>query len=331
MKTRILPEQNYAQTMDETVTPFVEERRTVGQFARVTGQPMNYEHIALTAEDEADTGHLGTIVLVHGFSEGIRKFYETVWYYVHLGYDVFLYQQRGHGLSYRATEVPGLIHITDYRDLTSDLHAFVQQVVRPAAAGKVVLYAHSMGGAVGADTIEHYPDDFDLAILTSPMLQLDPGKTPLWAAELAARCLILLGKGDGYMPGSQPWNPEPDFENSCTNCRERYDYWFREQTAHPEYQMGGASVRTSLEFLKLTRDIAKPANLARVKIPVLLFQAEKDGTVLPDGQNRFIQQIGDHGKLCVIRNAKHEIYRNTNDIMEEYWRQIEQFLAEMQV
>ena len=367
---QIFPAKDFSETMDSVITPYVVARRKTGYYARVDGQPMYYEHISLTEEDVRSTGHRGTIVLVHGFSEGVRKFYETVWYFMHLGYDVWLYQQRGHGLSYHETKIPSLVHIGDYRSLIADLHAFVEHVVRPASNGagnavqpvsngeenavrtaskgagnvaqptsnaaeeakgsewarKLILFAHSMGGAVGADLIEHYPDDFDKAILTSPMLQLDSGSTPVWQAELAARLLILLGKGGNFMPGAHGWEGKPDFEGSCTNCRERYDYWFREQCAHPENQMTGASVKTSLEFLKLTRDIAKPDNCAAVKIPVLLFQAEKDGTVLPGGQNHFIECIGEHGRLCVMRDAKHEIYRNTDDILAVYWKEIEQFL-----
>ena len=335
---QIFPAQDFTETMDKVITPYVEARRQTGYYARVDGQPMYYEHISLTEEDTRSTGHRGTIVLVHGFSEGIRKFYETVWYFTHLGYDVWMYQQRGHGLSYHETKIPCLIHIGDYRSLIEDLHAFVANVVKPASntsetrnedvesTRNLILFAHSMGGAVGADLIEHYPDDFDKAILTSPMLQLDSGSTPVWQAELAARLLILLGKGGKFMPGAHGWEVKPDFEGSCTNCRERYDYWFREQCAHPENQMTGASVKTSLEFLKLTRDIAKPDNCAAVKIPVLLFQAEKDGTVLPGGQNHFIECIGEHGRLCVMRDAKHEIYRNTDDILAVYWKEIEQFL-----
>ena len=49
----------------------------------------------------------------------------------------------------------------------------VRDIVRNENPGKkMVLYAHSMGGAIGALVLEQYPELFDCAVLTSPMLKM---------------------------------------------------------------------------------------------------------------------------------------------------------------
>ena len=48
--------------------------------------------------------------------------------------------------------------------------------------------------------------------------------------------------------------------------------------------------------------------------------------VKPKGQERFIAQIGERGRLIRMKNAKHEIYLGKNEDLETYWHEILAFL-----
>ena len=331
---RIPADSHYMQTMDEAVVPYLEERKESGTFERVPGQMIYYEHFA--ADDPK-----ATVVLVHGFTEGIGKFRETVYYFLQNGFHVWQIQQREHGKSFRSTDDPALIHITDYQDLIKDLHYFVKEIVKKAqdppaeqeasqrgrdADGRpLYLFGHSMGGGVSACYLERYPEDFRKAVLSSPMLELSSGGIPVWAAVLYAKAVIALGKGRNYMPGSAPFSGEPDFENSCTNCEERYNYWFREVKNHVENQMCVSAVSTAMEFLKLTKEATDPANCRKIRADVLLFQAGQDTIVKPGGQEAFIRHTGKRARLVRYENARHEIYICTDDILDQYWKEILDF------
>ena len=237
-------------------------------------------------------------------------------------------QQREHGKSCRSTNDPYLVHIENYGDLVEDLHGFVTQIVKPAAASRglpLFLFAHSMGGGVGTCCLERYPDDFQKAVLSSPMLEMNAGGTPIWAAQLYAKVLIFLGKGSNYMPGSAGYSMTPDFENSCTTCRERYDYWFEQEKSHKEFQTCACAVRTAMEFLRLTQEAVNPENCKKVPADVLLLQAGRETIVGTGGQEAFIGEIS-HGKLVRFPQAKHEIYREKDEILVPYWREILAFL-----
>ena len=317
----IIRDNEYLNVMKQDVEPYLNNRRETGTFERLQGQPLYYEHF--TADYPA-----ASVVLVHGFSEGIDKFRETVWYFLQNGFHVWLLQQREHGKSYRSTKDPYLIYIDDYGKLIEDLHAFVTDVVKPAVRKEglpLYLFGHSMGGGVSACLLERYPDDFKKAVLSSPMLEMNAGGTPVWAAALYAKLLIFLGRGQNYMPGTAGFSMEPDFENSCTTCRERYDEWFGEQKAHKEWQMCASAVRTALEFLRLTQEAVNPSGCRKVTADVLLLQAGKDTMVGSGGQDAFITQIP-HGKKVQFPKAKHEIYREKAEILETYWREILAFL-----
>ena len=318
----LIEEAGYEQTMKNTVLPWLEKRKTSGTFSREEGKPLYYEHFA------SEELNAVPLVLVHGFSSPLPKWYESIYYLTRSGFSVWILQQREHGKSFRSTKDLSLIHIEDYNDLVEDLHYFVTQVVRKsgmAPGRRLVLFAHSMGGGVGALCLERYPDDFAKAVLTAPMLEMTTGSTPMWAVKLLTRMKILFGKGKQYMPGSVPFRPVPDFEHALSDSEARYLYVFNLIRENPLYQMCIPSFQTAYQFLLLTREAVKPENCAKVTADTLLLQAEKDTMVGLEGQREFIRRIA-KGRLEVFPEAKHELYLQGNEGLKKYWEMILSFL-----
>lgn len=320
---KILDENHYAEEMQNKVLPRLEAHKHTGTFERVKGQPLYYEIY------DADNKNAQTLVILHGFAEAIPKFYETAYYFLQLGYRVALLQQREHGYSYRSVNDPFLVNIENYADLIDDLHTFVHEILQGAPT---FLFAHSMGGAVAAAYLERYPDDFQKAILSSPMLDINSGKIPLPLALAYGHFMIRHGLGRKY------WTGEPEVEpyapqDALTNSLPRYDYWYQKMCKEESYQTRGLSLSNAMQFLKLTHEIGNSRNCRRVKTPVLLFQTEADSMVLPKGQIHFIHELekndspSKYSRLVLIKNAKHELYRCNNAILKKYWTEIEKFSA----
>ena len=320
MNCSLISEDNYAEMMEGTVLPYLEARKASGFFERKNGEPIYYE---CYDADHAEA----VIVLVHGFSSSLPKFYETAYYFLQNGYSVRMIQQRGHGRSYRGTGDLSMILIEDYRDLILDLRHFMNHIVKPANTESLplYLYAHSMGGAVSACYLAHYPSDFKKAVLTSPMMEMNSGQVPMIAAYFLAGVNILTGRGKKPMPGSGPLNKTPDFENSAATSRARYDWYFNLQQEHPEYQMCVTPYITAMQLLRLSQEAMRKQNLPGIRADVLLLQADNDTYVLPGAQYEFIESIP-HGNLIRYAGTKHEIYRSGNDILEKYWNDIFEFL-----
>ena len=90
--------------MNETVLPYLEPRRQTGYFERIKGAKIYYEHY--------HSDHpKGVIVISHGFTESIRKYYESIYYMLQAGYSVWGLDHRGHGNSFRHNENPYVVHI----------------------------------------------------------------------------------------------------------------------------------------------------------------------------------------------------------------------------
>ena len=315
-------EANYKVDMENIVLPYLLQRKKSGDFERVPGHKIHYRTYA------ADTPH-ADVVLVHGFTEGLDKFNEVVYYFLQTGYNVWQIQQMGHGKSYRLVKDPSLVYIKDYRDLIRDLHSFVTDIVEKQRKNPLLpkyIFGHSMGGGVSAAYIEMYPDDFSKAVLTSPMLELNSGNNSVLAVALYAQFMNMAGRGKNYLPGSAPFSPKPDFENSCSNSKARYENWFAQVCQREEYQTCASAITTAMEFLKLIKYATAKKNCARVKAKVLLIQAGNDNMVKPGGQETFICQIGELGRIFRMENAKHEIYLGKDSDLEVYWKEILEFL-----
>ena len=319
----IRADDTYARTMEETAVPFLAQRCREGWSRTHAGDGQLYYR------QYTSDGDRGTIVLLHGFSEGIDKFRETVYYFLQSGFHVWLLQQRGHGRSVRSTDDISVVNIADFRELIQDVHTFVSEIVKKSPLTdpeKLYLFGHSMGGGVSACYLEAWPEDFKKAVLSSPMLEITSAPIPLPLAKVFANLMIAAGKGASGMPGAKPFSPEPDFENSCGNSPERYAYWFEQMKAEPKYQMCIPSIAASLQFFRLTQFARQEKMCRKVRAQVLLMQAGKDNMVLPGGQEAFIRQIGGLGRIVRFPEAKHEIFMSTDEILERYWKEILDFL-----
>ena len=69
----------------------------------------------------------------------------------------------------------------------------------------------------------------------------------------------------------------------------------------------------------------KKSNLKKIKIPVLLFQAEKDTLVLPEGHYKFDKAV-QTCRLVYVKNSKHQIYSSTDEVVIPYFNTIFDFL-----
>lgn len=114
------------------------------------------------------------VVISHGFCEFAEKFEEVIYYFLCKGYSVYIPEHRGHGKSDRDVDDLSKVYVKSFDEYVSDFAGFVNDIVKKETEKdkKIILYAHSMGGAIGALVLEKYPHLFDCAILTSPMLKM---------------------------------------------------------------------------------------------------------------------------------------------------------------
>lgn len=318
--TYFIPEHNYAKAMDSVVIPFLDSCKVSGVLTN-NGRSIAYDYYLLKNPK-------ASVVVSHGFTERKEKYKELVYYFLKMGYQVFVPDHYGHGKSSRFNTDSSLVYVDNYNIFTNDLYHFVQKVVRPQSkGGKLILYAHSMGGGIAARAVQQHPQMVDALILNAPLMKM-LNLPPDFIKDGLCRIMLLAGKGAGYTIGYRAYDWEKDsLYNShapATYCRARGEYWHykvRELCSQPS---NGASWRLVSVFLKLSHDVVAPENVANIRIPVLLFQAGNDNYVAPEGHYEFANQLQDID-FYHVSNAGHEIYFESDKYLRAYYNKIKSF------
>lgn len=312
-----LGEDDYADRMTKVVRPVLDANRKSGYFHSYDDTKIFYEYYINPQEKAA-------IVISHGFCEFTAKFEEVTYNFFQAGYSVFLLDYRGHGYSKRFIEDKSKVHVHSYNEYVLDLHNYITKIVmKNSLQDKLVLYGHSMGGAIGALFMERFPKVFSCAILSSPMLEMDFGKNPEFLVWLVMLYAKMSRTDEEYVRGHKGFDGIPIFDRSSCLSKARYDYIFAKRLQDTNYQTYGGTCAWTLASMKALRKLHKYAYL--VKTPILLFQASNDTVVKSRGQNRFSKK-SKNTKLVVFTNSKHEIYNADTKTRKVYYNKIFEFI-----
>lgn len=311
-----IDEDDYLETMTNLVEPFLDQIKSSDYFTSFDNARLYYEQYLLPSPK-------AHITISHGFTESSQKYKEVIYYFLKSGYSVSLLDHRGHGLSERNTDDPCKVYITDFNDYVSDLKSFMDTIVMPATSSLPhLLYAHSMGGAIGALFIEDHPGYFDAAILSSPMMEIDTGSYPKPIANFLTKCMLILGRGESYIFGHGPYEGETLPAEDSPTSSARFMYLADKRANTPALQVNGGSFSWLNASMKATKQLIK--NAGQATIPVLVFQAENDELVLPGGQYEFVNGAP-NASLISVPETNHEIYFTKNSIMIPYFNTIFNF------
>lgn len=314
----LIREEEYMKTMREVVEPELAKHRE-DVYLDVKG---GRYHAEVYEQKDARRA----IVIVHGYTESAEKFREMAWYLLGEGFSVFMVDHRGHGLSLREVEDPSITHVDRFEDYVDDLDAFIDQIVLPRTKGlPLMLYAHSMGGAVAALELMRHPNRFARAVLNAPMIAAVSKPFPRRGAKLLGTTMCLLGKGKERAFVGKPFDPKREkFETSHMMSRARFDYYKEKRVRNRHLQNSSPSYSWIREGMGVTDTLLKPGNAEKIKTPLLLCQAERDSIVCLPEQNRFVSMV--KGARLVSFDSKHEIYSSAEDVLRQYYDTVLGFL-----
>ena len=242
---KLLNEKNFPEEMKNFVEPCFDAWGRESWYAREKGR----EIFCLSLHQKEARG---VVLISHGFCESAEKYKELAWYFYQAGFSVYIPEHCGHGRSYRLTKDPCKVHIDSFWRYVKDL-SYVAERVREENPGlPLLLFGHSMGGAIAAVTLAENPGKFQKGILNAPMILHRTGNIPPVIAYGASFLMCSLGRGEDYALGQHGFRDDETFEDSSSLSRARFDYYYEKRRSTPEFQNNGASYQWGLEAYRMT-------------------------------------------------------------------------------
>ena len=315
-----ISEESFASQMNEIVLPYLAEREEILSFE--TTHRINY------ARYQCDDP-VANLVISHGYAEDLERYAEAIYYFLNMGYNVYIPEHYGHGNSHVGVDDPTVIWVDDFDTYTFDYYRFIKDVVEQNEPDlPIITYGHSMGGGILARCLELYPDLCTAAILTSPMLQVHMLNAESFVFPLTqALAKTAISKSSIPMETrfrkELPGNFKP--EKAATHSYARGSFFHQRKWVEDKKSRFAVTFGWVNEALKATHEIVKKDHVEKIEVPMLMFQAEKDTFVDPKGQFEFAEHAKDL-EFYQVPGSYHEIYSETDDIIVPYFNKIDQFI-----
>jgi lysophospholipase len=269
---------------------------------------------------------LGMVLLLGGRGDFIEKLAEAVHDLVDAGWGVATFDWRGQGLSGRMGDAPEKGHCDDFAMWVDDLDQLLTRW-RAEWPGRWVAVAHSMGGHLLLRRLTAGGNDFARVVLLAPLLGLLAPPLGPRLARIAARAMVMLGRGGDYVYGGGPRIKAPagsPRQLMLTSDAERYgdEGWWAER--EPRLSMGSATwgwLNAAFRSLALLW-----AGLGRVQTPLLVMIPTTDGLVDNAATRAAMARIPG-ARLEVIEASGHELLRECDAVRGPVLARLMAFLA----
>jgi lysophospholipase len=312
------PEEHGKDRRQADIEDFWKNGFVFGVFVGTGGVRLNY-----AAHRTPERG--GALVVVSGRTEFKEKYAELLYDLRETGLSFFIYDHRGQGSSGRLLPDGEKGHVESFSDYVRDLELFIETMVRPREHTAVYLLAHSMGGTVSLLYAGRHQQNLKGLILSSPMLSINTSPFPNLLARRISRGAVKIGKGENYVFGLGPYEPQAPFaDNVLTGSRRRYELNRDLIAENPHLALGGPT------FGWLDESFAAAGELMRLDVdlhlPVLLLQGEDDQVVGKKEQEEFCGRLK-NCRLVSLPAARHEVLMEKDEIRAQALQHIRTFIG----
>jgi lysophospholipase len=264
----------------------------------------------------------GSLLFAGGRGDFIEKYLEADAHWHERGWDVTAFDWRGQGGS-RGEVVGG--HLDSFDPLVDDLTALIADW-RSRTPGPHAVIGHSMGGHLLLRTLAERRPPVDAAVLVAPMIRINSGPVPGWAAAWTASAMGAFGFAE-QSAWHVPEEPSPAGslrQSILTGDRARYKdelWWWKRE---PGFNLGAPSWGW-LRAAYASIDRLTPERLRGIDLPVLLVGTERDKLVSPDAIREAAAAIP-NAELLMFPDAAHEILREADPVRHLAFERIDAFL-----
>lgn len=295
---------------------------------KVTGSISSFDGISLQYYYYPCENPNATVVIVHGFTEFALKYEEIIFYFLENGYNCFIYDQRSHGYSGSGVSDRRYNHVDDFRDYSKDLNILMENVVKKVFPDReIMIYSHSMGGAVCLLYFHDFKPDFiNKAVFSSPMVIPRMAKNlPFWIVESSIGKSVRKDGWNAPFPHTSHFNPNASFQTSHDCSHARFDHNLALRIADEHFRNSGSTNRWLSECLRLRKYIPKEEFLSEISQNILILKAGRDTVVYTDVY-KTLEKYLPHCTVSDYPESRHSIYNSDDETLIRYWNEVFHFI-----
>ncbi len=271
----------------------------------------------------------GTICLVHGRTEFIEKYFETINDFLQRGFAVATFDWRGQGGSERLINNKKLGYVDKFDDYIVDLQNFYSQILLPDCPPPYYLVGHSMGGLVALLAAEQDRLMFDRMFLSAPMLEVkgQPFSMDFMAKIANFTCYLGLGKLPAARNRDFSMSERKFAGNNLTSDFNRYMLSVKLFNSYPQLEILAPTFRWAAAAFDAMARAQSDDFPPKLNIPTLMLAAAKDKVV----SSAAIEYLGLRlriGRHAVIGAARHELFMENDDIRSQVFAAFDAFIGE---
>jgi len=274
-----------------------------------------------------------SILILHGMAEHQKRYQSFAEYLLRFGYDVYIYDHRGHGLDKKLSDLGFFASENGFQQVIDDVIAVSNYITENNRSDKFFLIGHSMGSIIARNVIQTY-DKYNGIILSGTPFP----PSLLTSSGLFISNIIKKMKGPKHI---SPFMSNLMFggkKYTSLSSRTAFDWLSRSNTIvgayiHDPYCGFICTVSFYNDLLKLTQNSTKKSqiNLTRKDIPIFVVSGEKD----PVGNNgkdvhKFVDTLTKCGfsqvTLKLYPECRHEILNELNN--DEVYADFQQWITD---
>ena len=268
----------------------------------------------------------GTVVILHGRTEFIEKYFETINDLRRRGFAVATFDSRGQGGSGRLLGNTRKGHVRDFADHVNDFEMVMQEVVLPDCPPPYYVLGHSTGAAVALLSAERLRTQIDRMVLTAPLLALVHGSPKLLSRITGF--LMHFGVGEAFAPGAGAtlMQTRPFSANLLTSDSVRYQRTLAIVDADPTIGVGGATIGWVNAGMRACMRLSESDFAETVPMPVLVVLGGADNVTSNLAAEAFCRRVKTAAHLR-IPGARHEILMEKDQFRDQFWVAFDAFIA----
>lgn len=273
-----------------------------------------------------------SILILHGMAEHQKRYQPFAEYLVKNGFDVFIYDHRGHGSDKKLSELGFFSNDKGYQLVIDDVISVSEYIGANNRTSKFFLFGHSMGSIIARNVIQTYTDYNGVIICGTPYPSMFMTNSGLFVASLIQ-----------YFRG--PKHISPFLSNlmfggkkyTSLSTRTAFDWLSRSNPIvgaymHDPYCGFTCTASFYHDLLKLTQHSIKKSmiKLTKTEMPLFVISGEKDPV---GGYGKDIQKYLSVLKKLGFSNVtskiypdcRHELLNELNN--EEVFSDIQQWVS----